>query len=142
MRRMNNVQLLSALKQLQDSLPPQVLLQQPVMFTDALDRIAPIHLDWIDTWDAFLAVLEVRFTHLGYNKIKRKEFALQDTATRIDLPFARPIDRCLKPGQKIDMSMIFQDQASESLSNSCPHCQTPCDGSTDLETTWYVCIGV
>lgn len=134
---MNNKQLLSALRQLQKSLPPQVLLQQPVMFTDALNRIAPIHLEWIDSWDAFQAVLQVRFTHLGYNKVKRREFALQDTVTRKELLNTTPIAVCLMPGQKIDMSMIFQDQ-SERPSNTCPHCQTSCEGLTDSETIWYV----
>ena len=133
---MNSVQLQSALQQLQDSLPPQVLLQQPVIFTDALDRIAPIHLDWISTWDAFLAVLELRFAHLGYNKIKRREFALQATGSRKDLLLTRSIGKCLMPGQYVDMSMVFQDQAGEQLSNTCPHCQKCCVGTTDSETTW------
>jgi hypothetical protein len=136
---MNNKQLLSALHQLQESLPPQVLLQQPIMFTDALNRVAPIHLAWIDSWDAFQAVLQVRFAHLGYKKVKRREFALQESTTRRDVPFTRPIAMCLLPGQKLDMSMIFQDQGERS-SNTCPHCQAHCEGSTDSETTWYVCI--
>jgi hypothetical protein len=133
---MNNAQLQSALLQLQDSLPPQMMLQQPVIFTDALDRIAPIHLDWISTWDAFLAVLELRFAHLGYEKIKRREFALQEKGSRKDLLLTRPISMCLTPGQQVDMSMVFQDQASEEFSNTCPHCQARCQGSTDSETTW------
>jgi hypothetical protein len=138
MDRMNNLQLLSALEQLQKSIPAQVLLKEPVIFTDALDRVAPIHLDWITSWDAFLAVLEVRFSHLGSNKIKRREFALQESATRSELAFTRPIDLCLKPGQHVDMCMIFQDRTGVTAKNVCPHCHTICEGSTDTETIWYV----
>jgi hypothetical protein len=46
-----------------------------VIFLDALSGVAPIHLDWIDSWDAFLAVLEVRFKSLGHSKVKRRKFA-------------------------------------------------------------------
>ena len=48
----NNAQqaeLLTAVKMIQTSLPAQVLLQQPFIFVDAVDRPAPIHLDWIDS---------------------------------------------------------------------------------------------
>jgi hypothetical protein len=33
----------------QTQIPPQVLLQQPVVFRDALDRVTPVHLDFIDS---------------------------------------------------------------------------------------------
>lgn len=133
---MNNLQLLSALEQLQNSLPAQVLLKDPVIFTDALDRVAPIHLDWITSWDAFLAVLEVRFSDLGSSKIRRREFALQESSTRGELTFTKPIASCLKPGQHVDMSMIFRDRTGETTKNVCPHCHTICEGPTDTETIW------
>ena len=130
------MQLLSALEQLQKSIPAQVLLKEPVIFTDALDRIAPIHLDWITSWQAFLAVLEVRFSHLGSSKIKRREFALQESVTRSELIFTKPIALCLKPGQYVDMSMVFRDRTEETTENVCPHCHTIGEGPTDTETIW------
>jgi hypothetical protein len=33
----------------QTQIPPQVLFQQPVVFRDALDRVTPFHLDFIDS---------------------------------------------------------------------------------------------
>lgn len=64
----------------QRSIPSQVLLQQPVVLHDALGRIAPFHLEFIDSVAAFLAVLIIRFEHVGRPKIKRLEFDLRDTA--------------------------------------------------------------
>lgn len=110
-----------------------------MVFTDALDRVAPIHLEWISSWGAFLSVLELRFTHLDYNKIKRREFALQEMATRKELIFTRLIDACLTPGQHVDMSMVFQDRAGETSMNMCPHCHARCEESTDSETTCARC---
>lgn len=34
---------------LHNDIPPQVLLQRPVLFRDALDRVTPIHLDFINS---------------------------------------------------------------------------------------------
>ena len=43
----------------QTQIPPQVLLQQPVVFRDALDRVTPVHLDFIDSAEASFSL---RFT--------------------------------------------------------------------------------
>lgn len=45
----NGLKAVSAKIQLQCNIPPQVLLQQPVIFKDALDRITPVHLEFIDS---------------------------------------------------------------------------------------------
>ena len=64
----------------QRNLPSQVLLQQPVILHDALGRIAPFHLEFIDSLAAFITVLQIRFEHVGGPKITRLEFDLRDTA--------------------------------------------------------------
>ncbi len=40
------------------TIPQQVLLQQPVILLDAFGKIAPLHLDFIDSLDCFTAVLK------------------------------------------------------------------------------------
>jgi len=59
---MNGLNTVSAHLQLQKDIPPQVLLQQPVVFKDALDRITPVHLEFIDS-------AEVRINMMSINDI-------------------------------------------------------------------------
>jgi hypothetical protein len=65
---------------LQRSPPPQVLLQKPVILHDALGRIAHFHLDFINSFPAFMAVLRIRFETVGLQKIEREEFSLEEVA--------------------------------------------------------------
>jgi hypothetical protein len=132
----NNVQLLAALRQIQNSLPPQVLLQKPVIFTDALDRIAPVHLEWITSWESFLAVLEIRFKDLRRSKIRRRKFTLRETATRRMITILRPLNVSVTPGQHVDMSMIFRDDTGEYSEAVCPHCHLSCDGAAEDDVEW------
>lgn len=64
----------------QRSVPARVLLQQPIILHDALGRIAPFHLEFIDSVEMFLEVLQMRFEHIGRPKVKRLEFDLGDVA--------------------------------------------------------------
>ena len=120
---------------MQDNLPSQVLLQKPVMFLDALDRLAPIHLEWINSYEAFLAVLKVRFKHVGLKMVKNGQFALQATKTKKDVDLSRPWDVCLYPGQTYDMSMLFRDSGS-SPNSLCTACHYPSSGEPDEQITW------
>lgn len=70
-------------------IPSQVLLQQPVILHDALGRIAPFHLEFIDSVAAFLAVLEIRFEHVGRQKISRLEFTFHDTVHQKQIALRR-----------------------------------------------------
>ena len=70
-------------------LPSQVLLQQPVVLHDALGRIAPFHLEFIDSVAAFLAVLQIRFERVGRPKVTRLEFDLRDTARQSPIALKR-----------------------------------------------------
>ena len=74
---------LQNMMQLQHEIPAQVLLQKPVLLLDACGRMAPFHLEFINSKEAFLAVLKVRFqqcgvTPKGLRKIDRFEFILCD----------------------------------------------------------------
>jgi hypothetical protein len=124
-----------ALAKEQASIPAQVLLQQPIMFLDAMNRRTPVHLEWINSWEAFIAVLKVRFKHSGLSKIEAGEFALQATKTQRDIDRSRPWDACFLPGQSYDMSMIFRD-ANYAKVTSCPHCKCECAGESTQDITW------
>jgi hypothetical protein len=111
------------------------MLQQPVTFRDALNRVAPIHLEWINSHAAFLAVLELRFQDVGKRKIQRKEFVLQRVGASKDIDLCRPWETCLCPGQQVDMSMIFRD-VEVMDSTICPACKEECFGQSGAEIEW------
>jgi hypothetical protein len=111
---------------LQSRLPDQAersmaLFQQPIIFEDAIGRLAPVHVQFVNSWEMFDSVLEMRFEGApGLEKIKRKEYALQDQATRQDVNRKRKFDVSFLPGQKVHMSMIFQAINNDA---GCPRCQ-------------------
>ncbi|KAF2432653.1 hypothetical protein EJ08DRAFT_648083 [Tothia fuscella] len=105
---------------LERCMPPQVPLQEPVILHDALGRATPFHLDFINSSKAFIAVLRVRFEHKGIQKIERDEFLLEDAVKNRELSLrATPWESLFKPGQYVNMSMIFQETSAPW---TCPSC--------------------
>jgi hypothetical protein len=134
---MANLQCFKMLQNICNAIPPQIEQQQPVVFRDALNRVAPIHLEWINSHEAFFAVLEVRFKDVGIEKVRRREFALQKAGDIIDIDLRKSWDACFCPGQRIDMSMIFKQQGSADMA-VCPVCRHKCFGETNSEVEWQV----
>lgn len=133
----NNAQqaeILRTVKVIQNSVPPQVLLQQPFVFTDALNRRAPVHLEWINSWDAFIAVLKVRFRDAGSKKIDNREFALSCSRLNRDITWNQSWESAFLPGREYGMSMVFQQATSDTT--LCVSCRQPCDDVPDQDTTW------
>ncbi|KAF1957422.1 hypothetical protein CC80DRAFT_592691 [Byssothecium circinans] len=112
-------------KHLQIRLPPQVERQQPVHFEDALGRISPFHVEFICSFEAFQAVLEVRFRDVhGFKKVKNMEYAMQDSKSKRAMDFRRkPWTSLFLPGRKVNMSMVFRNVPRQSMS-CCPGCGT------------------
>jgi hypothetical protein len=122
--------------QLQQHMPAQVLLQRPVVLLDACGRAAPFHLDFINSKEAFFAVLKVRFeqcgvTPKGIQKIDRSEFILRDLRRAICLD--DPWRTMFKPGQTATMSMVFRRLSRES---TCPGCQSTNQKTGCGDTEW------
>ena len=58
----------NAILVLQARMPAQLdkcWMQDPVILEDALGRVTPFHLEFLDSWEVRL-VLGVRFVHLAY----------------------------------------------------------------------------
>jgi len=109
-------------------------IQEPLTLTDALGRVAPIHLELVNSWDVFEAVLEARFSNFpGEYKIKNKEYAISDSASERDLGRSQAFASALLPGRRIDMCMLFLEQG---LDNSCPGCGLKSDSPDSTATTW------
>ncbi len=102
--------------------------------TDALGRVAPIHLELVNSWEVFDAVLEARFLNLpGENKVKSGEYALSDSASGRDLLRSQEFVSAFLPGGRIDMCMLFQERESD---NSCPGCHERNKTGESAGTTW------
>lgn len=72
-------------------------------------------------------------THPGSKKIKRGEYALEDSITGKELSRSCDWTHCFRPGLKVDMSVIFKE---EFAGNNCPRCHTLSRVSSDVRTQW------
>jgi hypothetical protein len=126
---------------LQTRVPPefaQCWIQEPLILTDAIGRVAPVHLELINSWEVLESVLVARFRNIpgGERKIKHNEYALQDRKSLKDLERDLPFEACFMPGGKVDMAMIFQ--GSQSWGNSCPSCGKGSEHRQSVAVIWYV----
>jgi len=113
-----------------------------------MGRIAPVHLQFITSWKAFDTILKIIFEGLrGYGKVKRKEFVLQERATSRDISHVVPWLSAFRPGQFVEMSLVFRESVvlEDGISNSpnrtldlnlCPNCQTKPDTDVSLDISW------
>ena len=86
------------------------------------------------TFKTFGAVLESRFQQLpGHRKIKRKEYALRSNCLGKDVDTSIAFNRCFLPGQRYDMSMIFNSGHPQ---NSCPACYLDTRDASDVLVEW------
>jgi hypothetical protein len=135
-----------AVIRLESALPSHLerrLIEDPMILEDPIGRIAPVHLQFITSWDAFNAVLEARFhDRQGYSKIKQRKYGLQLSNTGKEIEQSRPWHCAFSPGQRIEMSFIFSrdnEVACERSKTTCPGCHTPSDYSNDADTQCKNC---
>ncbi|USP81718.1 hypothetical protein yc1106_08992 [Curvularia clavata] len=120
-------------------IPPQIDRQQPIFFEDAHGRVAPFHIEFINSLEAFQAVMEVRFRHVpGLKKIKRNEYLIQEHGSRRKLNLQAPWESVFLPGRKVVMSMIFQ--TPQTSMSSCPGCQTENEAPTNESQNEVQCL--
>ena len=85
---------------------------------------------------AFTAVLQTHFSQSGQarRKIGRGEFVIQNSLTKRDINIFDDWDNCFYPGQRVEMSVIFQRRWQ--TGSSCPGCGMLCEGSMDVDVQW------
>jgi hypothetical protein len=91
-----------------------------------------------------VAVLKVNFKKhgKGAEKIERGEFAIEDTTTRRDVNLQGDWETCFHPGQRVNMSMIFERDCPDYTKRrtTCPKChQDPGHRMqllSDSDVTW------
>ncbi|MCJ1272603.1 hypothetical protein MMC21_000389 [Puttea exsequens] len=122
---MQNIGDMRCLLQNQKSLPPQIMLQQPVILLDPFGKIAPFHLEFVDSSECFFAVLKARFSNAGVkpaglSKLENRDFLLQDTRRKKAIDVDKNWTSVFRPGQQVDMSMVFHRFVCPP--STCPGC--------------------
>lgn len=142
-----NMRIFDAVTQMQQllrNIPPQIEREQPVLFEDAHGRLAPFHVEFINSYAAFQAVLEARFQNMpGLRKVRNLEYSMQDTRSKHILDLSRPWENNFRPGRRFNMSMIFQVPSRQT--SSCPGCLTESfnrveNGESDVQ--WYAQVSL
>jgi hypothetical protein len=102
--------------------------EEPFLFGNAFGQIWTIHLTHITTWEAFGAVLLIRFRDMpGYGRVRRKEYGLMEEVTGREIVRSGDIRRDILPGQKIVQDIFFADvgeQADPKQQERCPYCKS------------------
>ena len=138
---MQTVQDMRRVLLIQSRTPPQVLLQRPVSLLDPFGRIAPFHLEFVESPECFIAVLKARFAHsgvkpVGLSKLDHHEFVIENSRSQRPVDFNKRWDRLWQPGEQYDMKMQFHRFACPP--SMCPKCQEVND-SDDLLAFCHGC---
>ena len=116
------------------------LVEDPFILEDAIGRIAPVHLRFINSWAAFQAVMEIRFQgKQGLMKICKKEYVLQESATGKEIDWSLNFEDAFLPGQKVAMSLVFKRETTgqpTQTSVHCPRCNAVTGEPTELDILW------
>ncbi|KAM5456233.1 hypothetical protein MaudCBS49596_001254 [Microsporum audouinii] len=103
-------------------LAPQIGRQHPVELEDAHGRVTPFHVEFINSFEAFQAVLEARFRNVpGWKKVKNMEYVMKESHSNRRLNFNAPWESVFLPGRSVTMSMVFWMPPPDML--RCPGCQ-------------------
>ena len=139
-----NFKTYSTVVEIQSRIPKELgacWTQEPLILTAALGRVAPIHLELINSWDSFDSVLEARFIGLpGEGKVIRGEYAIHEPILNRDLQHTQPFSACFLPGSRLDMMMVFTNvnELGDTHKNSCPRCKADCREEASSTAEWYV----
>lgn len=93
--------------------------------TLAFGRIAPFHLEFVDSFECFITVMKARFSNAGVkaeglSKLDNFEFVMEDTQRKRSIDLSKPWDRVFRSGQQVDMRMMFHRFACPP--STCPSC--------------------
>ncbi|KAL8383116.1 hypothetical protein RB595_006735 [Gaeumannomyces hyphopodioides] len=98
----------------------------PAHIEDAMGNVLELPLDWIFEWRDFDYMLQRHFEKRdlkGIEKVRKKQYALEEHCSGRDLNRSRPLTQWLRRGMKVNMSMVFRVTKQESRSR-CPSCHT------------------
>jgi len=129
-----NLEICRLVLEMQTSLPQQVGCQQPLYFTDACGFRAKLDLGYFDSWEAFNAVIGVKFKQRGLRVVEKKQYVLEDAHRKKLINTARPFQACFVPGQQVNMDACFDENIG--TEKCCPGCQHVENVASDQAIDW------
>lgn len=138
-----NIATYHAVISIQSAWPIQLergLIEEPVIFEDGIGRVAPVHLQFITSWEPLKAVLEIRFRdHQGFKKVKHGFWGCRDSRTHRAV--GGSWERVFRPGQRVEMIFYFhasegKDQIDPTI---CPSCRAVSADPVDAEIVCRQC---
>jgi hypothetical protein len=115
----------------------RLLIQEPWILEDAIGRISAIPVQFIENWDAFDAVLEIRFRDVqGFQKVKEKQYILQQHGTGMEVCRSAAFTTAFVGGKRYEMSLLFDGGAVPPAGASCPSCHASSNDLSDAEIQW------
>ena len=120
----------------QENIPSQVLLQQPISLLDPFGKFAPFHLEFVESFDCFLAILKARFVHAGVkpaglSKLVYREFTIENSKHQRPIDLGQKWEQVWQPGEQYDMRMIFNRFSCPP--STCPSCYEVDDYPEDVQ---------
>jgi hypothetical protein len=108
---------------------------------DAIGRESSITMNFISSYDALVAVLQIRFRDKpGLKKIMKNEFAIENRATGRDMDRSKPWESFFRAGLWYDMDVIFQSVIDEGSripeEDTCPTCKAKSNQPQGLKIIW------
>ncbi|KAI3324817.1 hypothetical protein HD806DRAFT_56369 [Xylariaceae sp. AK1471] len=133
----------AALAKLQIARVERPLTEEFFTLHDAVGREAPVPLRLIDCWEAFQAVLTVRFQgRPGQKRVARGKYIVFDGVLGKDIPKGSDWASSFLPGRLIVMSIICQIQQTEDEEEegtACPRCRAQADVAVGVERRCSCC---
>ena len=114
--------------------------QNCTIVEDSLGWKIRIPLEIITSWNTFHSILVDKFEgRPGLQLVKDRRYVFRDDLTGVELHQIAPLSSVLRPGQKINMCMVFF--ASTESTSTCPRCCKPTLqlNSNDLRCTTPRC---
>lgn len=83
----------------------------------------------------FDMIITKRFEgHDGHEMVRSREYIIEEGSSGQKLNRVLSLAMCLRPGQKIDMSMVFPEWIK--YGNYCPRCLTRIVGTMETKIQW------
>lgn len=99
-----------------------------------------LHLDFVNSWEAFDSVLENRFK--GKNRSRRVlkgQYLVQEQSSGRQVDRTSSFEASFRPKDAVVMSVVSKTRdlkANRQQNSSCPWCHTPSSTQNDEETDW------
>lgn len=72
----------------------------------------------------------------GKEKVRKKQYALEDHCSGMDLDRSQPLAQWLRRGMKVNMSMVFRVTKQELTRSRCPRCRAAVASTEGRTVQW------